>query len=135
VYEVLTTRRTLFVVLSLFALAASVSCGRLLEEAVDSPVIGEDNVRFRLKSPAARTVQVAGDWNNWASGDAETGEVLVGLMKQDPQNGIWELAVELEPGRYRYRFLVDEVHWVLDPNNPRVVEDMKGGKVNLLIIP
>ncbi|UCF06372.1 MAG: hypothetical protein JSV33_04900 [bacterium] len=134
-YEALTVHRTIFAVLSILGVAISVSCGRLLEEAIDSPIIGEKYVTFRLKSPSARTVQVAGDWNNWAAGDAETGEVLVGLMKRDPQNGIWELTVELGPGRYRYRFLVDEVHYVLDPNNPRVVEDMKGGKVSLLIIP
>ncbi len=118
-----------------FLLAAS--CGGVIERAVRSPVIEEDGVVFRLRSPAARTVQVAGDWfgNNWGRGDAEAGEVLVGLMERNGKEGIWEITVTLKPGRYRYRFIVDEVKHVLDPDNPRIVDDGMGGKANLLIVP
>jgi len=113
------------------------SCGRYLEEAVESPVIDGGKVTFRLKSPSARTVQVAGDWpgNNWARGDAEAGEVLVGLMELSEKGGNWVAIVTLKPGRYRYKFLINETHWVLDPGNARVVDDGRGGKANLLIIP
>jgi 1,4-alpha-glucan branching enzyme len=113
------------------------SCGRLLERRVASPVVDGETVVFRLKNPSARTVQVAGDWqgNNWARGDAEGGEILVGRMEADEEGGVWELVVHLEPGRYRYRFLVNESVWILDPDNPRVVDDGRGGKANLLIVP
>lgn len=122
--------------LILLALMLSVSCGGYLEKAVESPVIEDDSVIFRLWSPSARTVQVAGDWqgNNWGRGDAEAGEVLVGLMEKSRDSGIWEISVMLRPGRYRYRFVIDEKKAVLDPNNPRVVEDGMGGKANLLIV-
>jgi hypothetical protein len=112
------------------------SCGGYLEEAVRSPVIEDDSVIFRLKSPSARTVQVAGDWqgNNWGHGDAEAGEVLVGLMEKSTDGDIWEISLRLKPGRYRYRFIIDESKHVLDPNNPRVVDDGMGGKANLLIM-
>lgn len=110
------------------------SCARYLEARLDSPVIEQGAVTFRLKSPASRTVQVAADFNNWALGDAELGEVLVGLMEKD-EGGIWELTIELSPGRYRYKYLLGEANWVLDPNNPRVVDDGRGGKANLLIVP
>ena len=113
------------------------SCGRYLEKSLDSPVIEGGTVVFRVKCPSARTVQLAGDWegNNWAQGDAEAGEVLVGLMEKAGQEGIWELTMRLAPGRYRYRFLVDETTWFLDVENPRVVDDGRGGKANLLIVP
>jgi 1,4-alpha-glucan branching enzyme len=113
------------------------SCGRYLEKSLGSPRIDGDTVTFRIKVPSARTVQIAGDWsrNNWAHGDAEEGEVLVGLMAQTGKSGVWELAVRLGPGRYRYRFLVNETAWLLDPENPRVVDDGGGGKANLLIVP
>ena len=113
------------------------SCGRYLEEAVESPVIDGGKVTFLLKSPSARTVQVAGDWpgNNWARGDAEAGEVLVGLMELSDKEGNWIAIVTLKPGRYRYKFLINETHWVLDTGNARVVDDGRGGKANLLIIP
>ena len=120
----------------LLSLALLSSCGRYLEPAVESGVIDDGSVVFHLKSPSARTVQIAGDWpgNNWGRGDAESGEVLVGLMENKDGKGVWELSIELEPGRYRYRFIIDEVKHVLDPGNPRVVDDGMGGKANLLII-
>ena len=80
-------------------------------------------------------MQIAADWNNWAQGDAEQGEVLVGLMEKDDRSGIWETRITLRAGRYRYLFLVNELQWVLDPDNPRVVDDGRGGKANLVIMP
>lgn len=113
------------------------SCGRYLERSLGTPALDGDTVTFRVKAPSARTVQLAGDWsrNNWARGDAEEGEVLVGLMKKGADKSVWELAVRLGPGRYRYRFLINETEWLLDPENPRVVDDGRGGKANLLIVP
>ena len=115
----------------------SISCGRYLERSLDSPSVDGETVTFRVKVSSARTVQLAGDWprNNWARGDAEEGEVLAGLMERTADSGVWELAVRLGPGRYRYRFLVNEAEWLLDPENPRVVDDGRGGKANLLIVP
>lgn len=113
------------------------SCGRYLERSLATPRIDGDTVTFRVRVPSARTVQLAGDWprNNWARGDAEAGEVLVGLMEKTRDEGVWRLDVRLGPGRYRYRFLVNETEWLLDPENPRVVDDERGGKANLLIVP
>jgi 1,4-alpha-glucan branching enzyme len=117
--------------------ACAAGCGRYLEKSLGSPRLEGDSVTFRVKAPSARTVQVGGDWprNNWAQGDAEEGEVLVGLMTRSARGGVWELTVRLGPGRYRYRFLLDESEWILDPENPRIVDDGKGGKANLLIVP
>jgi len=123
------------------AALALVSCARYLERSVDSPWVEGDTVIFSVKSPAARTVQLAGDWpgNNWAEGDAEAGEVLVGLMEKGAGEGelagIWRLSLQLPPGRYCYRFLINETAWLLDPQNPRIVDDGRGGKANLLIVP
>jgi 1,4-alpha-glucan branching enzyme len=124
-------------VLGIICFLLVVSCGGVIERAARSPALGEEGVTFRLKSPAARTVQIAGDWqgNNWGRGDAEAGEVLVGLMERSGTEGIWEITIALRPGRYRYRFIIDEVKHVLDPDNPRVVDDGIGGRANLLIVP
>ncbi len=125
-----------FVISMLACLALAPSCGRYLEASLDSVAVAGDAVTFRVKSPYARTVQLAGDWpgNNWAEGDAEAGEVLVGLMTKG-EGGVWEATIALGPGRYRYRFLIDETQWILDPQNPRVVDDGRGGKASLLIMP
>lgn len=121
----------------LVAAAAAVlplcSCAAL-DRAVESPVIDGGTVVFRYYSPSARTVQVAGDWNNWSAGDAGTGEVLVGLMEKG-EKGVWSVPVDLPPGRHRYWFVVNETGRVLDPANPRITEDPWGGKASLCIVP
>jgi 1,4-alpha-glucan branching enzyme len=125
--------RTIGIVLC--AVFSLVSCAAL-EKAVESPImVDEGSVLFQYYDPSARTVQVAGDWtgNNWLEGDEGKGEVLIGLMHQ--KRGVWSLKVRLEPGRYKYRFYINERIWVLDPSNPRIVNDGMGGKANLLIVP
>ena len=120
------------VVASALLLAAG-SCS-YIDKSVESPVFEGGQVEFRYPSPYAKTVQVAGDWNNWGAGDAEQGEVLVGLMEKG-KGDIWSLTQELLPGRYRYYFLLNETQRILDPANPRVADDPWGGKANLLIVP
>jgi 1,4-alpha-glucan branching enzyme len=126
--------RVLVLLLSAATGILGLSCARYFEERIDSPVVDNGRVTFRLRSPSSRTVQVAGDFNNWALGDAESGEVLVGSMTKG-EDGVWELTMALPPGRYRYRYLLGEANWFLDPGNPRVVDDGRGGKANLLIVP
>ncbi|MCD6378815.1 hypothetical protein J7M07_00025, partial [bacterium] len=47
-----------------------ISCTRFIEKSIESPVIDGHRVTFRARSESARVVQLAGDWNNWAKGDA-----------------------------------------------------------------
>jgi len=111
------------------------SCSKYLERSIESPQLEGRKVTFRIRFESARTVQVAGDWNNWGRGDAEQGEVLVGRMDYNKDESYWEKTVRLEAGRYTYRFLINESIWMLDGNNSRVVDDMIGGKASLLIVP
>jgi len=62
-------------------------------------------VHFEFPAPEALEVYLAGDFNNWNSS--------ANPMKKD-KNGIWKTALSLKPGRYEYRFLVDE-NWENDP--------------------
>jgi chromosome partitioning protein len=82
------------------------------------PEASKDGVRFSLHAPQARTVQVAGDFNNWQPTD-------VALMKADGQ-GDWTTTLRLKPGTYQYRFVVDG-QWMEDPANPNKVESPFGG--------
>ena len=122
---------TVFIIVSVLLPAAGCS---YIEKSVESPVLEGGTVEFRYPSSSARTVQVAGDWNNWGAGDAEQGEVLVGLMEKGKLD-IWSVSLELPPGRYRYFFLINETQRILDPANTRVVDDPWGGKASLLIVP
>ena len=55
-------------------------------------------VTFRLKSPTANQVHVAGDFNDW---DAQANP----LQKDD--NGRWKTTLSLPVGRYEFKFMVD----------------------------
>ncbi len=126
---------TKITVLTLVFFIGAVSCTSYIQKTLESPVLENGSVIFKMRSRSARTVQVAGDWNNWGYGDAESGEVLVGSMVAADDDGLWELTVKLPPGRYRYRFVINETHNLVDPANPRVTTDFWGGKASLLIVP
>jgi 1,4-alpha-glucan branching enzyme len=100
------------------------------------PIVREGRVVFRLFEPSARRVQVAGDWppNNWGRGDGRVGEANIGLMGDEEADGIWELEVDLPPGRYRYVFWVDELTWRTDPGNPDEVPGGPVGTASQLIV-
>ena len=64
-------------------------------------------VSLALDAPDAKSVYVAGDFNDWKVDDKSM------MQKED---GAWKLKVNLVPGRYRYRFVKDG-EWIEDPSN------------------
>jgi len=85
----------------------------------------EKGVVFTFKSPAARDVRLAGDFNDWVPD--KNVETRLG------PDGIWEKTVRLGPGVYQYRYFVDG-EWQSDPSNPRRVSGPAGGVNSVLII-
>jgi hypothetical protein len=68
------------------------------------------NAEFVLPGHAdARTVFVAGDFNNWEPWTTR-------LARRGDR---WVGRVQLAPGTYGYKFVVDDTTWVRDPANPR----------------
>jgi hypothetical protein len=55
------------------------------------------------------------------------------MMEQ--RDGVWFRWLEIPRGRHRYKFLVDGVHWVTDPENPRQAGDGSGGRASALTVP
>ncbi|MDD5135192.1 MAG: glycogen-binding domain-containing protein, partial [Phycisphaerae bacterium] len=64
-------------------------------------------VKFVTLYPRAKSVQIAGDFNNWQPQQTDL---------KATQDGKWELALALAPGKYRYRMVVDG-QWQQDPYN------------------
>ena len=60
---------------------------------------------FSFSAPEAQNVSLVGNFNNWD---------YTKTMKKDKE-GLWTSRVDLEPGKYEYRFLVDG-EWQDDPN-------------------
>jgi len=67
-------------------------------------------VKFVTLYPRAKSVQIAGDFNNWQPHQT---------VMEPTQDGKWELALALAPGKYRYRMVVDG-QWQQDPYNETI---------------
>ena len=80
------------------------------------------NTTFRLKGHAdASLVVLTGTFNNWNQSQ------LLFTREGDE----WVCRVDLDPGVYQYKFIVDG-DWLLDPANPDTAED-EAGNVNNVI--
>lgn len=75
-------------------------------------------VTFTHNAPAAKAVQLAGDFTGWQ-------EAPISLKKQ--RGGLWKATVSLEPGTYEYRLLVDG-QWQDDPQCPKRRPNQFGGQ-------
>ncbi|MBC7929585.1 MAG: DUF3471 domain-containing protein [Rubrivivax sp.] len=83
------------------------------------------HVVFRLKGHAdASVVALAGTFNNWSQS-----QFLFGREGDE-----WVCRIDLDPGVYRYKLIVDG-NWLLDPSNSATVEDEAGNVNNVLDIP
>jgi chromosome partitioning protein len=88
-----------------------------------APTVTPEGVVFTLEAPNALQVQIAGDFNDWAP------ERTV----MEPVGRIWRKVLELAPGRYRYRYVIDG-QWLTDPLNPVVEPSPFSGNDSLLVL-
>jgi len=77
-----------------------------------------DAVVFVTLYPRASSVQIAGDFNNWQPEYTK--------MQKVGDSGIWQTQMDLSPGRYRYRLVVDG-QWQQDPYNEMTELNPFGG--------
>jgi hypothetical protein len=62
-------------------------------------------VTFALRQRDAKSVALSGEFNGWSPD---------GLPLRRREDGQWETSLELAPGRYQYKFIVDG-EWIADP--------------------
>ncbi len=60
---------------------------------------------FKFYAPHARKVYLAGTFNNWD---------IASLGAKKDSKGTWSIKLNLKPGRYEYKFVVDG-SWINDP--------------------
>ena len=65
-------------------------------------------ITLTVKAPEAKEVYLAGEFNNWK---------LDENSRMEQNNGNWSKRINLNNGKYRYRFVIDG-NWSEDPNNP-----------------
>src|ERR1041385_5301452 len=79
---------------------------------------------FSLRAPKARSVAVAGTFNQWDPTRTH--------LRKD-KDGNWRAEVSLPPGRHEYRFVVDG-DWVSDPNAKHVLPNPFGSTNSIVDI-
>jgi 5'-AMP-activated protein kinase regulatory beta subunit len=66
-------------------------------------------VTFQIQSKPGSKVYIAGDFNEWNNLEQE--------LCDHNDNGVYQIAVELKPGTYEYKFHING-SWCVDPGNP-----------------
>jgi chromosome partitioning protein len=91
-----------------------------------APAMRQVVVRFRDEE--AQDVRIAGDFNGWVPDRGVRSQV-----EAEGEARIWTKVLELEPGTYQYRYVVDG-SWREDPENPQVVPGPGGARNSLLVV-
>lgn len=87
------------------------------------PTVTPEGVVFTIEAPAARQVQIAGDFNDWCPERTEMEAV----------GPVWTRTLSLPPGRYRYRYVIDG-EWRSDPRNLAGEPSPYGGEDSVLVL-
>ena len=88
----------------------------------DEPVLnssGNRRIQFTLPSATAKKVSIVGSFNKWFR------------KNMTQKDNVWSIAIELAPGTYEYKFVVDNKR-IKDPNNKSV---SKAGNSILIVKP
>ncbi|MDH3215106.1 MAG: glycogen-binding domain-containing protein [Candidatus Krumholzibacteria bacterium] len=82
-------------------------------------------VTLTYRNPQANSVAVIGSFNGWSP-------VNSSMRRAGPEK--WEISLHLSPGRYAYRFLVDNNSQIVDPASSSQEPDGYGGMNSVLVV-
>lgn len=89
------------------------------------PAAAQIRHSFQYMPPTtARSVALVGSFNQW---DKSANPMVF-------KDGRWTLTLDLPPGEHSYKFVVNDLEYVTDPNAPATGDDGFGGKNGLLRI-
>ena len=97
-------------------------------ELLAGPVMTPEGVFFSHEAASATTVHLTGEFNGWNPPTATA-------MSDEDGDGVWTVTLELAPGRYEYKFVIDAgASWEPDVGNPERVGDNHGGENSVLTV-
>ena len=126
-----------FVLVALAVAVTAAGCSAILDSIrnrLPPPREVEGGILFQYEAPAARMVTLAGSFNNWAGtkGGGRYDSSIDPMTDQDG-DGVWTIVKPLPPGRYQYKFVIDNgVRWETDPSNANT--GVESGITNSLVI-
>lgn len=82
-------------------------------------------VTFRYRSPTpAEDVNLAGSFNQWDTG----------ATPMESVDGVWEVTIDLPPGRHQYKYVVDGSRWITDEWALDFADDGFGGQNSVVTV-
>ena len=106
----------------MLTLALEKTLEKRMHEILKETVPKLNKVVLTVKAPQAKDVYLAGEFNNWK---------LDENSRMEQTNGCWTKRLELNYGKYRYRFVIDGA-WSEDPANPLTQLNIYGTLDSLL---
>ena len=106
------------------AMVAATGCASTLQPG--PPAVTPAGVRFVVSYPDARTVSLAGTFNQWSV-------VSHPLALATP--GVWATVVPLPPGEHLFMYVVDGKQWRSPPLAHDHTEDGFGLKNGIVLVP
>ena len=91
-----------------------------------APVVTPAGVQFVLVRPEARSVALAGSFNQWS--------VASHLLARDGARGVWTIVVALPPGEHLFMYVVDGTEWITPPLAEDYVDDGFGAKNGIVVV-
>lgn len=86
---------------------------------------GGRTVQFVFVAPAATSVSLVGDFNDW--------QTRATPLTRTAPSGVWSVDVPLGPGRHVYAFVVDDV-WMADAFAPRAPDSDFGTPTSVVVV-
>ena len=108
------------------AILAAIMGGSCATMAVAPPSVTPSGVRFALMRPEARSVALAGSFNQWSTASHP--------MARQNSRGVWSAVVPLPPGEHLFMYVVDGTEWV-SPLAEEYMDDGFGSKNGVVVVP
>ncbi len=84
-----------------------------------------DSAFAAIYETSIKSAAVAGEFNRWST--------TANPMNDYNKDGIWTAWINVDPGEYEYKFVVNGKHWIIDPNNPVKVPDGWNGFNSVIV--
>ena len=93
--------------------------------AVAPPSATPAGVRFAMMQPEARSVALAGSFNQWSTSSHP--------LTRENARGLWIAVVPLPPGEHLFMYVVDGTEW-MSPVADEHVDDGFGSKNGVVVV-
>lgn len=110
------------------ALAVEIAAEGAVDELGEAEIGEPRQVVVRFRGGDAHDVRIAGDFNGWVPDK--------GVRSTSEESGgerVWTKILELQPGTYQYRYVVDG-DWCEDPSNPNRAPGRIGERNSVLVV-